>query len=29
MKKTFKKTSEGIQTLILEGRDRAMNEFNS
>src|SRR3989344_2718687 len=26
--KTFKKSSEAIQTLILDGRDRAMNRFN-
>ena len=28
MKKTFKKSSEAIQTLITSGRDRAMNMFN-
>ncbi|KKQ77527.1 MAG: hypothetical protein A3A96_02470 [Candidatus Zambryskibacteria bacterium RIFCSPLOWO2_01_FULL_39_39] len=28
LKKTFKKSSEAIQTLILDGRDRAMNRFN-
>ena len=28
MKKTFKKASEAIQTLVSEGRDRAMNVFN-
>jgi peptidyl-tRNA hydrolase, PTH1 family len=29
MKKSFKRVSEAIQTLITSGRDRAMNEFNS
>jgi PTH1 family peptidyl-tRNA hydrolase len=28
MKKTFKKASEAIQTLVTEGRDKAMNLFN-
>jgi PTH1 family peptidyl-tRNA hydrolase len=28
MKKTFKKSSEAIQTIITDGRDRAMNMFN-
>ena len=28
MKKTFKKSSEAIQTLVLESRDKAMNMFN-
>ena len=28
MKKTFKKTSEAIQTLITNGRDKAMNMYN-
>lgn len=28
LKKTFKKASEAIQTLISDGRDRAMNQFN-
>jgi peptidyl-tRNA hydrolase, PTH1 family len=28
MKKTFKKGSDAIQTLVTEGRDRAMNMFN-
>lgn len=28
MKKTFKKSSEAIQTLVSDGRDRAMNIFN-
>ncbi len=28
MKKNFKKISEAISTLILEGRERAMNQFN-
>jgi peptidyl-tRNA hydrolase, PTH1 family len=29
MKKVFKRVSEAIQSLILDGRDRAMNLFNS
>ncbi|OHB15851.1 MAG: hypothetical protein A2431_01160 [Candidatus Zambryskibacteria bacterium RIFOXYC1_FULL_39_10] len=29
MKKMFKKASEAIQTLIIEGRERAMNIYNS
>ncbi|MEK7635053.1 MAG: aminoacyl-tRNA hydrolase [Patescibacteria group bacterium] len=29
MKKNFKKISEAIQTLVSDGRDRAMNTFNS
>ena len=29
MKKIFKKSSEAIQTLITDGRDKAMNIFNS
>ena len=28
LKKTFKKASEAIQTIITDGRDRAMNMFN-
>lgn len=28
LKKTFKKSSEAIQVLISDGRDRAMNQFN-
>jgi PTH1 family peptidyl-tRNA hydrolase len=28
MKKSFKKVSEAIQSLVLDGRDRAMNQFN-
>ena len=28
MKKTFKKVSEAIQTIVTDGRDRAMNMFN-
>jgi len=28
IKKVFKKTSEAIQALLVEGRDRAMNMFN-
>lgn len=28
IKKSFKRASEAIQTVITEGRDRAMNEFN-
>jgi PTH1 family peptidyl-tRNA hydrolase len=29
IKKTFKKASEAIQTIVVEGRDRAMNIYNS
>jgi len=29
MKKMFKKASEAVQTLIIEGRERAMNIYNS
>jgi len=28
MKKVFKKASEAILTIIVEGRDKAMNQFN-
>jgi peptidyl-tRNA hydrolase, PTH1 family len=28
LKKTFKKVSEAIQTLVVDGRDKAMNLFN-
>lgn len=28
LKKIFKRSSEALKTLILEGRERAMNEFN-
>jgi peptidyl-tRNA hydrolase, PTH1 family len=29
LKKTFKKVSEAIQTLVVDGRDKAMNIYNS